>query len=119
MNKFLVTLIFVFLLSTPLVVVKAETVINNSVSVSANGNTSNIKIKTVNNSETVEDIEISTSTPIYYKSNYQNQDSEIIVSTQTSNNIDEDSKVIQLKLLLDQLQKLLAYYEKLSSEQNF
>lgn len=111
-------LILICLVFTPLAS-QAETVITNSVSVSTNNVINTTKIKTIHNGEVIEDINISTTTPYHYESNYQNKDKEIAVFTQTSSNITEDDgRITQLKMLLDQLQKLLVYYEKLLAEQN-
>ena len=98
---------------------KAETVINNSVSVSTNGNISTTKIQTTHNGETIEDVNVSTTTSYHYESNYQSEDSEIQIHTQSSTNSSESGRITQLNILLNQLQKLLIYYEKLLAEQNF
>ena len=116
MNKILSGLMLLVLL-TPFNT-KAETVINNSVSVSTNGNISTTKIQTTHNGETIEDVNVSTTTPYHYESNYQSEDDEVKIFTQTSSQSSEYGRITQLNILLNQLQKLLIYYEKLLAEQN-
>lgn len=116
MNKIFSGLMLLVLL-TPFNL-KAETVINNSVSVSANGGISTTKIQTIHNDEVIEDINISTTTSYHYESNYQSEDGEVLIHTQSSTNSSESGRITQLNILLNQLQKLLIYYEKLLAEQN-
>ncbi len=116
MNKILSGLILLILLAP--FNTKAETIINNSVSVSSNGGISTTKIQTIHNGEMIEDIEVSTTTPYHYESNYQSKDTEALVHTQASTQSNESGRITQLNILLDQLQKLLIYYEKLLAEQN-
>lgn len=98
-------------------VVQAETVIQNSVSITNNGGVSTAKVKTIHNDKVIEDIDISTTTPYHYESNYKSEgvSSEILLNTTNKEEVDG---VIQLTSLLNELRNLLAYYEKLLAQQS-
>ena len=107
LNKILILVIILL----PLQSHAGTTVINNSVSVTSNDGVSTTHIKTVHNGEVVEDTTISTSSPINYHSEYVDSSTEtyINVDTQTEN----AELVDKLNSLIAELNKILAYYEKL------
>lgn len=110
MKKIFNSLLVIVLLLTP-TAIKAETVIQNSVSVSANGGASTIKVKTVHNGEVIENTNISTTSPFHYKSEYEK--GEVKSSVKTSIDKEESNQITRLNSLLNELRKLLTLYEKL------
>lgn len=107
--------------------VNAETsssVVQNSVSVSSGDGVSTTRVKTVINGETVEDIDISTTTPYRHESRHTRSDGRSTSYTGISINNNEisakgtgESRTALLTALLNELQTLLAYYEKLLAQQ--
>ena len=106
MKKTFNSLLVITLLLTP-TVINAETVIKNSVSVTANGGASTVKVKTVHNGEIVENTIISTTTPFHYQSEYENGEIKSSIDKEESN------QITRLNSLLNELRKLLTLYEKL------
>lgn len=112
MKKFLKYIVVILLLSTP-TGIKAETIIQNSVSVTTNGGVSTTIIKTTQNGEIIEDINISTTTPFHYQSKYQN--GEEVKNSINKENLD---RINQINSLIKEFQTLLSLYEKLLANQN-
>ena len=115
-------ILLMFGLSTP--ANASSSVVSNSVSVSSSNGVSTTKVKTVINGETVEDIDVSTTTPYRHQSSYTSDNGEATSYTNINinNNNDnanstEDSRTTLLTALLNELQTLLAYYEKLLAQQ--
>ena len=106
MKKIFNSLLVIVLLLTP-TAIKAETVIQNSVSVSANGGASTIKVKTVHYGEVIENTSISTTSPFHYQSEYENGEIKSSIDKEESN------QITRLNSLLNELRKLLTLYEKL------
>jgi len=110
--KKIISLTLLLIIILPINVV-ANTVIHNSVSVTASGGTTSTKIKTVHNGEVVEDVSVSTNTPYQHQSTYSNKTEQNNTEiTQT-----DEAIIIQLQSLINELRLILSFYEKLLAQQ--
>ncbi len=91
---------------------EASVAVSNSVSVSSSGDgVSTMHVKTISNGEVVENTSISTTTPFHYHSSYTTEDG-LKTSLQTSD-IEKLETIKKLLALLNELQTLMALYEKI------
>lgn len=91
---------------------QAETVISNSISVSADNGTSQATVQTVVNGETIVDWTETSSSSISYSETTVDPSNSITNTTETA---DASVERAQLEMLLKQLQKLISLYVTLTT----
>lgn len=96
------------LFTTPLLS-HASTVIHNDVSVSASEGESRVYIQTTHDGEVVEEVNISSPSPIEYSNTY-------VAQNETTTTVDNEALIATLTTILNELRALLAYYESLLNQ---
>jgi len=115
MKKIILNKIFLLIVILLPLQINAETIITNSVSVSANSSNgvNTAHVKTIHNGEVVEDTTITTTSPINHHSEYEDSSVKIQTNTNTDN---EEAKLEKLNSLIKELLIILAHYEKLLAQ---